>query len=62
MIRPFRRLYGPSVLSQLILAYGKNEGKRFFVQILLQHTCSCQPIDTIFETQLDGTQTLRTMC
>ncbi len=29
--------------------------KKVFVQILLQRTRSCQPIDTIFETQLDGT-------
>ncbi len=36
--------------------------KKFFVQILLCHTRSCQPIDTIFETQVDGTQMIRTMC
>ncbi len=40
----------------------KMKKKRFFVQILLQCIHSCQPINTIFETQQDGTQTLRTMC
>ncbi len=36
--------------------------KKKVVQILLQRTRSCQPIDTVFETQLDGTQMLRGMC
>ncbi len=54
---------GQSAQSQLTLTYRKNEEKKkVFVQILLQRMRSCQPIDTIFETQLDGTQLLRTMC
>ncbi len=37
----------------------KMKKKKVFVQILLCNTCSCQPIDTIFETQLNGTRDVK---
>ncbi len=44
-----------------ISLWKKMKEKKIFVQILLQQTRSYKPLDTIFETQLDGTQTLRTV-